>query len=124
MQSDLLRRDGADAIAEAHCLAQMTPPVSRLCDLPCSSANSAGEIGNQGKARRRQGHRRHLALKRLENGIHERGMERVRNDEPLAADALAGEVGAHLIHRGDRAGDDCLRRRVQGGYGDAAPRGG
>ena len=47
-------------------------------------------------------------------------MERVRNDESLAADAFAGEGRAHLIHRRDRAGDDGLRRRVHGGDGDAA----
>ena len=115
----LLRGDGSDTIAETHRLAQMTPPISRLRDL-ARFRHSAGEIGNQLETRRREGHRLHFALKRLENGIHQRGMKRVRNRESLAADAPAGKGCADLIHRRDCAGDDGLRRRVHCGYGDVA----
>ena len=115
----LLLLDGSYTIAKTDRLAQMTPPVSRLREIARFS-HSAGEIGNQLETRRREGNRLRLALKPIENGIHERRMKRVRNRKSLAADALAGKGCANQIHCRRRAGDDGLRRRIHCGYGDLA----
>ncbi len=91
--------DGADPVPEADRLAYVTGPVLGVEHLAVYERR-AGHVRDQREPGRSCAHPRGRGPERLEHRLHERRVEGVRHDQPVAADAARGQ---RCLGRGELA---------------------
>ena len=112
-----MRRERPQRNVEAHWLARVRQPVAGLHVRACGK-HFAGQPGDQREA---EGAHRYAPQRALEVGqhrFHERRVEGVRDVQGARRDAVRREPAQHRAHRLALAGDDRVRRAVDGGDGD------